>query len=61
MTSVAEGRAITIGAAQRQRSRQERRRRALLYTAASILVVVVMFPFVWLLQMSVRPNDDIFG
>src|ERR671919_808303 len=61
MSSVAESRAIAVGRAQRERSRQERRRRTLLYTAASILVTLVMFPFLWLLQMSVRPNDDIFG
>ena len=61
MSSVAESRAIGAGKAQRERSRHERRRRALLYTAASILLILVMFPFLWLLQMSVRPNDDIFG
>ena len=61
MSSLAQSRTITVGRAQRERSRQERRRRALLYTAASILVTLVMFPFLWLLQMSVRPNDDIFG
>jgi len=53
--------AIRLGRARRERSRLDRRRRALLYTAASILAVLVMFPFLWLLQMSVRPNDDIFG
>ncbi len=61
MSSLAQSRTITVGRAQRERSRQERRRRALLYTAASILATLVMFPFLWLLQMSVRPNDDIFG
>ena len=52
---------IRLGRAQRARARLDRRRRALLYTAASILMVLVMFPFLWLLQMSFRPNDDIFG
>ncbi len=52
---------VQMGRAQRERSRQERRRRALLYTAVSILLILVMFPFLWLLQMSVRPNDDILG
>jgi multiple sugar transport system permease protein len=52
---------IRLGRAKRERSRVDRRRRALLYTAASILLVLVMFPFLWLLQMSFRPNDDIFG
>jgi multiple sugar transport system permease protein len=62
MSSVAESAAtIRLGRAQRERSRLERRRRALLYTAASILVVLVMFPFLWLLQMSVRPSADILA
>ena len=61
MTSIARSAAIRLGRAQRERSRLDRRRRALLYTAASILLVLVMFPFLWLLQMSFRPNDDIFG
>jgi len=61
MSSIAERAGLVLGRAQRERSRQERRRRALLYTAASILVVLVMFPFLWMLQMSFRPTDDIFG
>jgi multiple sugar transport system permease protein len=62
MSSLAETTAgIRLGRSQYERSRLERRRRALLYTAASILLVLVMFPFLWLLQMSFRPNDDIFG
>lgn len=59
MSSAAD--TIQIGRHQRERLRQERRRRALLYTAVSILLILVMFPFLWLLQMSVRPNDDILG
>jgi multiple sugar transport system permease protein len=62
MSSVAESTAgIRLGRSQFERSRLERRRRALLYTAASILLVLVMFPFIWLLQMSVRPSADILG
>ena len=29
--------------------------------ATLVLLVLVLFPFVWLLQMSFRPNSDIFG
>ncbi|HSC99927.1 MAG TPA: carbohydrate ABC transporter permease, partial [Casimicrobiaceae bacterium] len=38
-----------------------RGRRTLLASAAVALLVVVLFPFVWMLQMSLRPNDDIMG
>jgi multiple sugar transport system permease protein len=31
------------------------------HAAVGLLAAVVMFPFLWLLQMSVRPNDDILG
>jgi multiple sugar transport system permease protein len=61
MSSLAPTAGIRLGRAQRARARLDRRRRALLYTAATILMVLVMFPFLWLLQMSFRPNDDIFG
>jgi multiple sugar transport system permease protein len=30
-------------------------------TATIALLFVVLFPFLWLVQMSFRPNDDIFG
>jgi multiple sugar transport system permease protein len=40
---------------------RRRRRRQALHLAALLLLLVVMFPFLWLLQMSLRPNDDIFG
>jgi multiple sugar transport system permease protein len=33
----------------------------LLLGAAVALLVLVLFPFVWMLQMSLRPNDDIMG
>lgn len=29
--------------------------------ATVVLLLVVLFPFLWLVQMSFRPNDDIFG
>lgn len=38
-----------------------RNRRAIGDAATLVLVLVVLFPFLWLLQMSIRPNDDIFG
>jgi multiple sugar transport system permease protein len=38
------------------------RQRAMLGDAgALVLMVVVLFPFIWLVQMSFRPNKDIFG
>jgi multiple sugar transport system permease protein len=40
---------------------RRRRRRQALNLTAFLLLLVVMFPFLWLLQMSFRPNDDIFG
>ncbi len=40
---------------------RRRRRRQALHATALALLFVVMFPFLWLLQMSFRPNDDIFG
>ncbi len=66
MSSVRENAGITAsgdrsGGRAGTRNPDERRRRALVYTAATILVVLVMFPFLWLLQMSLRPNEDIFG
>jgi multiple sugar transport system permease protein len=62
MSSLAETTAgIRLGRSQYERSPLEPRQPALLYTAASILRVLEMFPVLWLLQMSYRPNDDIFG
>ena len=40
---------------------RRRRRRQALHATALALLFAVMFPFLWLLQMSFRPNDDIFG
>ncbi len=38
------------------------RRRGLLGDAASLLLLAILtFPFIWLVQMSFRPNKDIFG
>jgi multiple sugar transport system permease protein len=36
-------------------------RRLLLYAVVGVLVLVVMFPFLWLLQMSFRSKADIFS
>ena len=47
------------GAKGRQRART--RRKVVLYGGAVLLLVVTMFPFLWLLQMSFRSNDDILG
>jgi multiple sugar transport system permease protein len=38
-----------------------RQRSALGDAGALVLMVVVLFPFIWLVQMSFRPNKDIFG
>ncbi len=43
------------------RQRAHTRRKVVLYGGAVLLLVVVMFPFLWLLQMSFRSNDDILG
>lgn len=39
----------------------ERRRRRLLNWIAVGVLLFVMLPFFWMVQMSFRPNDDIFG
>ena len=36
-------------------------RRTLLLGTAVALLVLVLFPFIWMLQMSFRPNEDIMG
>lgn len=43
-----------------QVSPEVRRRRLLNWLAVAILLLV-MIPFFWMVQMSFRPNDDIFG
>lgn len=43
-----------------QVSPEVRRRRMLNWLAVAILLLV-MIPFFWMVQMSFRPNDDIFG
>lgn len=43
------------------RQRAHTRRKVVLYGGAILLMVVVMFPFLWLLQMSFRSNEDILG
>ena len=42
-------------------ARRKSRQRIWLYVVAGVLLFVVMFPFFWMLQMSFRPMDDIFG
>lgn len=42
-------------------SRFHRHRARIGDTATVALLLLVMFPFFWLIQMSLRPNDDIFG
>ena len=44
----------------RRRSRLSARRWAA-YTAVVVLILVVMFPFLWLLQMSFKPQQEIFA
>ncbi|MEZ5866927.1 MAG: carbohydrate ABC transporter permease, partial [Geminicoccaceae bacterium] len=39
----------------------EVRRRRLLNWLAVVILLIVMIPFFWMVQMSFRPNDDIFG
>ncbi len=36
-------------------------RRWIAYTAVVVLILVVMFPFLWLLQMSFKPQQEIFA
>jgi len=50
------------GVARIARERPLRRgRRVLLLVAVVTLLVVVLFPFAWMVQMSFRTSDDIFG
>jgi len=42
-------------------ARPHRADRLMLVIVAATLLVVVLFPFVWMVQMSFRSNDDIFG
>ena len=39
----------------------ERHRRRIGDAGTVLLLLAVVFPFLWLVQMSFRPNDDIFG
>ena len=41
--------------------RARTRRQLYMRAGALVLLIVVLFPFLWLLQMSFRNNDDIFG
>ena len=59
MNSHAETLARSTRAQPRVRSR--RSRSMLLFGTAVTILVLVLFPFIWMLQMSLRPNDDIMG
>ena len=63
MSSLMSGMVVAgaLPRAQREARRRERWRRAGLYAATIALMLLVMFPFLWMVQMSFRPNDDIFG
>jgi multiple sugar transport system permease protein len=43
------------------RVRSRGSRSMLLFGTAVTILVLVLFPFIWMLQMSLRPNDDIMG
>jgi multiple sugar transport system permease protein len=45
----------------RRASWLHRNRRVVGDAATVVLLLLVLFPFLWLVQMSLRPNDDIFG
>ena len=59
MNSPAEALAGPTQTPPRVRSRSSRR--ILLFGTAVTLLVLVLFPVVWMLQMSLRPNKDIMG
>ncbi len=40
---------------------RHRPRQPLLYAVVGVLLILVLFPFLWMLQMSIRPTEDIFG
>jgi multiple sugar transport system permease protein len=62
MSSAARELRPTAALAPQLHSRRIKARRTLyLRVAALILLLVILFPFLWLLQMSFRTNDDIFG
>jgi multiple sugar transport system permease protein len=60
MSSVLQ-RAATVGRARPRLAADARRRRQALHVSAGLLLLVIMSPFLWLLQMSFRSSDDIFG
>jgi multiple sugar transport system permease protein len=63
MSSLMSGMVVAgaLPRAQREARRRERWRRAGLYAVTVALMLLIMFPFLWMVQMSFRPNDDIFG
>jgi multiple sugar transport system permease protein len=54
---------LTLGAEERRRgaSSPEWRGPSASHVVATAALLVLLFPFLWLLQMSVRPTKDIFG
>jgi multiple sugar transport system permease protein len=54
-------RAAAVARAPARPSLFHRHRRRIGDAATVALLLLVMFPFVWLIQMSFRPTDDVFG
>ena len=50
-----------VAATRPRRGWLQRHRRRLGDAGTVLLLLAVVFPFLWLVQMSFRPNDDIFG
>ena len=48
-------------AKKREQAQRSPARRALGYAGVVVLILLVMFPFLWLLSMSIKPNEDIFA
>jgi multiple sugar transport system permease protein len=62
MSAYSEARATAAPPAARARARWlDRNRKHVGDVATVLLLFLVLFPFLWLVQMSFRPNDDIFG
>ncbi|MBW1700103.1 MAG: carbohydrate ABC transporter permease [Deltaproteobacteria bacterium] len=51
----------SYGASVKDLKLHRRRQRIWLYMTAGVLLFVVLFPFLWMFQMSFRPMEDIFG
>ena len=64
MSSSSEAAGIERQASRRVPARAlspEARKRRILNIVAVLVLMLLMLPFFWLVQMSFRPNDDIFG